>query len=144
MRYKGQGHEITVPVPPDGVDAAGLDALHDRFVAVYRSLYSRHIPGLAVEVLSWTLTVSTEPPPIEPVTDAPDARPVAASGAARVVDQATGDTVEAATYDRDALTPGATVPGPALVVEDQTTTVAPDGFHVSVDLAGNLRLRRAR
>src|SRR2546421_134359 len=58
MRYRGQGHEIAVPVPARAYrdnDAAELMAA---FEEVYRRLYSRIIPGVEVEVLSWVLLLS--------------------------------------------------------------------------------------
>jgi N-methylhydantoinase A len=43
---------------------------------------------------------------------------------------------------RTALAPGDWLQGPALIVEDQTTTVVPPGFDVSVDAYGYLVLDR--
>ncbi len=61
MRYVGQGHEIGVEVPRavvagDG-SAGGLRRAFDR---AYGTVYGRVVPGLDVEVLSWTLVVTAE------------------------------------------------------------------------------------
>ncbi|MXX78414.1 MAG: hydantoinase/oxoprolinase family protein, partial [Gemmatimonadales bacterium] len=65
MRYVGQGHEIGVDLPGDVEDAAALRNAFDRG---YEAVYGRTIPGLDIEVLSWTLVVSA--PATEP-TDVP-------------------------------------------------------------------------
>ena len=67
MRYVGQGHEIGVVVPPEVVAGTGsldgdgsVDVLRRAFDDAYRAVYDRVIPGLDVEVLSWTLVVTAE------------------------------------------------------------------------------------
>ena len=66
MRYRGQGHEIAVPLPnePFAPDAAG--ELRRRFEATYEQVFGRAIPKLEVEALTWTLSIGTDrplPPP---------------------------------------------------------------------------------
>ena len=62
MRYRGQGHEIAVPLPtrPYRDDDAAL--LRDAFEDEYRRLYSRVIPGVEVEILSWVMLLSAPVP----------------------------------------------------------------------------------
>jgi N-methylhydantoinase A len=51
-------------------------------------------------------------------------------------------TVSADSYLRKDLRPGDWVEGPAVVIEDQTTTVVPTGFVADVTSWGNLVLNR--
>ncbi len=67
MRYVGQGHEIGVEVPGEVVAGTGsaagdssVDVLRRAFDRAYRAVYGRVIPGLDVEVLSWTLVVTAD------------------------------------------------------------------------------------
>src|SRR5204863_7780473 len=53
MRYRGQGHEIAVPLPAGPYRADAAATLHAAFEAAYRRLYSRVIPGVEIEVLTW-------------------------------------------------------------------------------------------
>jgi len=46
-------------------------------------------------------------------------------------------------YDRAALAPGATLAGPAIVAEDETSTLVGPGWTAAVDGLGYLHLRRA-
>ncbi|MFW6093869.1 MAG: hydantoinase/oxoprolinase family protein [Pseudomonadota bacterium] len=142
MRYVGQGYEIAVPVPtaPLGPEHAG--ELHAAFEAEYQRLYGRTIPGLDVEVLSWTLTLIAREPgaPGRPAPPAP--RAPAAHDDCALFDAASRRTVRAAVYRRDALGPGDGGWGPALVVEEQTTTVVGADFAWHVDARGYLVLER--
>ncbi len=140
MRYRGQGHEIAVALPlrdfvPE--DCAGLKALFD---AAYAQLFGRTIPRLEVEALTWTLSLATDrplPAPMASVAALPAAKPV---GFRSLFDPATGVADEAAIYERPSLTPGMAFPGPALVVEDETTTVVPKGFDARINALGQIIL----
>ena len=57
MRYTGQGHEIAVPLPVRRYAPRDAALLRAAFEAAYRALYSRAIPGVDVEVLSWVTVV---------------------------------------------------------------------------------------
>src|SRR5262249_56616637 len=55
MRYRGQGHEIAVELPVRDLTAADRSTIRELFEAVYRRLYSRAIPGVEIEILSWVV-----------------------------------------------------------------------------------------
>ena len=72
---------------------------------------------------------------------APEAVPAAAPlGSREAFDPATSTIAAAPLYDRKALRPGMGFPGPALVVEDETTTVVPPGFTAWVNALGQIIL----
>jgi N-methylhydantoinase A len=143
MRYRGQGHEIAVPLPTRLYGADDATIFHAAFEKAYRRLYSRVIPGVEVEILSWVLLLSAPPPaetasasaPAEPYTPAPDRR-------RSVFDSEAGEFIEVAIHERRQLTPGALIPGPAVIVEDETSTVISRVFDARVDSFGYVELTR--
>jgi N-methylhydantoinase A len=143
MRYRGQGHEIAVPLPIRRYqqdDAATLRAL---FEDAYRRLYHRIIPGVEVEVLSWVLLLSA-PPPAEPAPPLP-APPAYTPAPARhraVFDPELGEFVTVDIHERQQLKPGARIPGPAIIVEDETSTVVTRLFTARIDAFGYIELIR--
>jgi N-methylhydantoinase A len=142
MRYIGQGHEITVDLPVRPLEPDDAAALQAGFDAAYSALYGRIIPGLDVEVLSWTLAVKSGVPEPDTVVEVA-ARPAPAPrGRREVFDSATEKTVEAPVYARAELKPGCRVAGPALIVEDQTTTVVSSAFEAGVNSLGYIVLTR--
>ncbi len=141
MRYVGQGYEISVPVPPG---EENRDALRESFEAVYRGHYGRTIPGVDVEILSWTLSVSTPPPGVERRGPPAAKAPPLPAGRRLLFDPASESTAEVPVYRREALDPGVVVPGPALIAEDQTTTVVSGRFDARIDGYGNIVLERNR
>ena len=137
MRYRGQGHEVAVHLPGEGIDGAALRAAFDQ---TYARLYGRTIPGLEVEALTWILSLGEAHALPEAAALPADCPPGAPAGRQRVIDPATGLGAEADTYLRAALPPGARFGGPAVVLEDGTSTIVPPGFTAKLAAAGELLL----
>jgi len=141
MRYAGQGHEIPVELPDGPFDVASGKALHERFEARYAALYGRSLPHIAAEAVSWSVAVEaggrTAPEPDEIVADAHRAQP---SSTRRLYDAETGQWSEVPVFERAALGAGKWIEGPALVVEDETTTHVISGFEARVSKLGALVL----
>jgi N-methylhydantoinase A len=143
MRYRGQGHEIAVPLAAKRYRAEDAGEIRAAFEEAYRRLYSRIIPGVEVEVLSWVVLVST-PAPVAEVTP-PATPPAYRATPARsrpVLDPESAEFVEVAIYERAALSPGATLPGPAVIIEDETSTVISRNFDARIDAFGYIELVR--
>ncbi|HEX2173292.1 MAG TPA: hydantoinase B/oxoprolinase family protein, partial [Dehalococcoidia bacterium] len=66
MRYRGQGHEIPVPLPREGSPAERQRQLLANFEAAYRALYGRTSEGMAIEILTWRGHVSGPRPLARP------------------------------------------------------------------------------
>ncbi len=142
MRYVGQGFEIAVEVP--AVDAGADLRPHFKasFEKAYRTLYGRTIPGAEVEILSWTLALSTAGQPPHRLRPPERRRVARPDGRVDLYDPVRGAPAEAALYRREALAAGNTCAGPALIVESQTTTVVTEGFTATVNELGHLVLER--
>ncbi len=63
MRYVGQGHEIAVPLPEGRLGPEAAGAIRAAYDAAYARLYDRPVPRSEVEVMSYAVTVATEPHP---------------------------------------------------------------------------------
>ena len=143
MRYLGQGHEISVPVPNRALGADDGAQLTRAFEAAYTALYGRTIPGLDVEVLSWTLTLATKVPPATPLGPAPSEQPAPAPVAQRrLFDPDATAFREVPVYWRPDLAPGVSIPGPALITEPQTTAVVGAGFAAAINPRGDIVMTR--
>ena len=70
MRYRGQGHEIAVPLPNQALDVDAAPDLRRRFEATYETVFGRIIPKLEVEALTWTLSLATDRPLPKPAAEA--------------------------------------------------------------------------
>lgn len=125
MRYKGQGWEIPVPLTQAQAQEADPATFLARFEQDYTTLFGRTVAGMAVEITVWSVNAHTPSAPVErspPVTPA-NAPPK--TGQRPLFDAALGSLHSAAIHDRAALGPGATVQGPAILTEDETTIILP-------------------
>jgi len=145
MRYRGQGHEIAVPLPTRRYRNDDAAALRDAFETEYRRLYSRVIPGVEVEILSWvTLLSAPRPAEGETVLPAPEPHAPEPARSRPVFDPETGEFIEVAIHERGHLRPGALIRGPAVIVEDETSTVVTQMFDARVDAFGYIELTRRK
>ena len=146
MRYVGQGHEIPVPLPARPLvqdDVASIRAAYD---TEYTRFYDRPVPGSDVEIMSYAVVVTT-------VTDEEDALPVAGDDelfvpeavtmrTQAVRDSVTGEVSPWNIYDRATLAPGARLAGPAIIAEDETSTLIGIGWSASINGLGYIELVR--
>jgi len=142
MRYRGQGHEIAVALPVRDFTAADRSTIRELFEAVYRRLYSRAIPEVEIEILSWVVAVSA---PSEGRLGAPAReRPSEPKPASRrpIFDPDTGEFEEVDIYWRPDLAPGARISGPAVIAEAETSTVVSPLFDARIDEFGYIELTR--
>jgi N-methylhydantoinase A len=141
MRYRGQGHEVPVALPPGPYTADSLPAPRGLRGDLH-ALYGRTIPRLEIEVLTWTLALAETKPLPARIADPPDAPAPPPAGMRRIIDPGTGGEVEAALHDRAALPPGARIIGPAVIVEAETSTLIPAGFRAGPNAAGHILIER--
>ena len=142
MRYRGQGHEIAVELPVRAFNSADRAAITALFEDAYRRLYSRPIPGVDIEILSWVVTVSA-PAQGELASVMPVRASEAQTHARRpLFDPQAGEFQNVPIYWRGDLTAGAKIAGPAVIAEDDTSTVVSPLFEAQVDKFGYIALTR--
>jgi len=123
MRYEGQGHEITIPLPEGVLGLKSVDEIRSRFEREYEFRYSRTISDVPLEVVTWRVQVKGRIPDIRVVqkSDALD-RAVALKGYRDVYFQETG-YLSCPVYDRYSLEANEQIVGPAIVEEKESTVV---------------------
>jgi N-methylhydantoinase A len=142
MRYRGQGHEIAVELPVRAFNSADRAAITALFEDAYRRLYSRPIPGVDIEILSWVVTISA--PAQGELASAVPTRPSEPKARAQrpLFDPQAGEFQNVPIYWRRDLAPGAKIAGPAVIAEDDTSTVVSPLFEAQVDKFGYIALTR--
>ena len=142
MRYRGQGHEVTVTLPSGTIMPTGREELICLFDAQYEQQFGRRIPGLEVEAMSWALRLATVEAPVPHCPPSPPEHAAKPIGRADVADPLSGGFVGVPVYARADLTPGDTVAGPALIIEDETTTLVTSAFTARINGLGYIVLTR--
>jgi N-methylhydantoinase A len=139
MRYRGQGHEVSVQLPDGTLDATTNGALETAFEEVYKRLYGRVAAGVALEALTWRVVASGPRPEISLAAEdaGTDDASAAIKGERPIYLPDRREHVRVPVYDRYRLGPGAAFTGPA-VVEERESTVIIGGGSTVIDAYRNL------
>jgi N-methylhydantoinase A len=141
LRFVGQGNELPVTFGAGLLDSAdGPRLLAERFDAEHERLFSFTLP-VDHELVNARATVTGARPRVTPIRlERGDGDPSAArTGDTRIyVD---GAFVDAGLYDRLKLRAGDVVPGPAIVLEMDSTTLVLPGHAATADPSGSLLIR---
>ena len=144
MRYLGQGYDVNAAFALTADRGAAITAIRESFERAYRKLYGRVFTDLTLEIMSVRLSASAQ-------------RRVAVAGGA--VNAAQGDGrvgtrrawcprerawLDFAVHRRDRIGTGVALSGPAIVEENESTTVVPSGAKMHVDAYGSLIVRLAK
>ncbi len=137
---------IQIPCRFELDDLSGKDStfLREQFEEAHRQRYNFELPDSPLEIA--TIRVIGRGT-IKGVTLAESANGAGedASGAVLRKEQVFfgGEWMETPIYDRGALRPGNRISGPAIVAQDDTTTVLEPGYAGAVDRFGNIRIEEA-
>jgi N-methylhydantoinase A len=141
-RYVGQGHEIRVAVPLKTLSNADGGKLKAAFETLYEQLYGLRIPNQEAEAITWSVTVSSATSKPKHASK-PSSRSVPKPRGKRLIyDAALAKQVMAAVYWRFDLKPGASFKGPAIVAEDETSTIVGANFKGTINSLGYIVLER--
>ncbi len=137
VRYEGTDTALVVPHDDD------VDAIDTAFAAVHRQRFgfvvddrTRMIEAVSVEVVGRSEVSAAGPVEARPARAAEPLDRVRAWDGKRMTQQPV--------FARAALTPGTRLAGPAIVCEDNATTLVEAGWRAEVTAADHLVLRRVR
>jgi N-methylhydantoinase A len=143
MRYLGQGHEILVTLPMHSLKARDAGTLRQAFERRYGQLFGRIIPDADIEILTWSLALTTRAA-VLPKDGLARARRRATPSGHCLVAEARRRPARWPVYWRSDLKSGARLTGPALIAEYDTTTVVPADFAAAVTRRGHLLIERRK
>ena len=143
-RYVGQGHEIRVEVPARRLTAADGLKLKAEFERLYEQVYGLRIPNQAAEAITWSVTLSSLPVPVHRAGKAKGRAAPSPRARRSVYEPSLGRKVSVPVYWRFDLAPGASLKGPAIIAEDETSTVVGAGFRATINSLGYILLERVR
>ncbi len=129
LRYRGQGYELNIPYGP---------GMAEQFHTLHQRRYGFSSESRPIEVVNVRVRYAVPAEPYEP-----SSQPLHDSDGAQALTGTRpvhfgGGALETRLYQRDALRPGDTFGGPAIISEYSSATVLPPGDVLHVDALGNL------
>ena len=133
LRYVGQGHDLPIPLDDRPLLQEDAKVLRSRFEELYQDIYGLKIEGMDIQSVSWSVTVATESlrpskarnPALQPEHQV--------NGTRKIYDAGLKEMVDYSVYWRFDLEPGVEIVGPAVIAEDETSTIVPAHFTASIN-----------
>lgn len=139
MRYTGQDHTVKVRVPDEPMTEENKGVFIEAFHKEHEQNYSFRLEDSGVEIVNMHLASfgRVEKTPVKEIEPLPysleetvkEVRPVIFEGVGKV---------ETKIYDREKMSPGMVVEGPAIIEEVSSSTVIYPGMRASVDKYGDI------
>jgi len=140
-RYQNQEHSVEIILPEGDITDEQLVAIRERFDTDYEREYTYRLDA-PVELVVYHLIAIAEVDKLKPEKFPTTGRKIEdAIKAQREVDYVEAGIHQATIYDGDALEPGMSFIGPAIIEDAGATTVIPPGLPCHVDEYGNYHIR---
>ena len=142
VRYAGQAFEVPLTITADVLRADGVAGVLRRFDAEHHRLFTFNMdtPHEIVNLRAVALGQALDLPAVELPTGTGDPAPAKMRDHMLWMD---GREQPAVIYDRAKLRAGDVIPGPAIVVEMDATTLIESGCVAMVDRVGNILINLA-
>lgn len=140
MLYLGQTHTVAAPIVWRRDKPLDAPSIRTAFEQRYREVYGRLLDNIPVRLLNVHVAVVGRRPKLDLAMLAPSAGSVAAARKGARPVYAGGRWHEAAVYARHELPVGATLVGPAILEQQDTTIFVEPDLQARVDRLGNIIL----
>lgn len=125
MRYSGQGWEIPITLTQEQAMNPNVTTFEARFIEDYVKLFGRAVEGMDIEITVWSVNATTPPQSVARVSEDVGSSDASVSGIRKLFEPALAGFVNASVVLRDDMLVGATVQGPSVITEDETTIIVP-------------------
>lgn len=140
LRYHGQGLTLTVDVDLGDIKKKGLDAIGDQFDEMHRQLFTFALDE-EKELVNLRAVVNGKATTVKPAVIDKGGKSAKDAVIAEHKVYVDGKDRDAKLYHRSKLKAGNEIPGPAIVLEMDSTTLILPGHTGKVDEFGNILIR---
>lgn len=145
MHYMGQTHTVATPLGvtlESGTTGITAEKVRQAFEKSYQLSFSRLLPGIPVRIVNLRTTAIGVRPPFDLAALAPEGGSLATADRGERPVWFAGGWRQTRIWDRLSLPVGADIVGPAIIEQDDATTVIDPGLLAKVDRLGNLLVVR--
>ena len=146
-RYKGQGHQLRIGLSKSLKTQDDLKELKNKFIKKYKKRYGFIMPNVPVEIVSILVTCSQKKKEeVFKNTNLINSKlyKKIIIKHNRIFDFSSNGWVNYKTIDRENLNFGFKIDGPALIRENQTSTIIPKHWKLSIHRLGHLIIKKMK
>lgn len=142
MLYAGQTHAVAVSLPAKATSEYNQEDILQSFNQAYKRTYGRLLDNIPLRILNFRAIVIGRRPEFDmAIMGSSDSADTSSASSNRLV-WISGDQVSTPVYQRDDLSDGSIVSGPALVEQSDTTIFIDPELQGCTDQYGNLVITR--
>ena len=138
LHYRNQGYELTVPVPEGRLSTDAVAQAVGAFHELHKRLYTYNMPDIPVQLVNLRVTAVGQLPRPKAAEVGTSAGAPAALSRRAVTFRRGEPELDTPVYGREQLLGGASLEGPAIIEQADTTTVLWPGFTARVDRHGSI------
>lgn len=143
MRYTGQGHEIALSLPDRPLVEADIERLRQDYTDAYARAYDRTVPGSAIEIVNFSITVAVSQEILESrLLRAERGNRATPASVRAVTDTHNSSLANWSIYDRADLKPSDWLSGPAIIAEVETSTLVGPEWTARINEHSYIELER--
>jgi N-methylhydantoinase A len=143
IRYNGQEHSVKLKL--SDLDNLQMNKIEEDFHLLHKKRYAFSLTDAKIEIVNYHLVA--EVIVNKPVIGKVDAKGNSTEGALIATEEVDFDVSgihESKFFKREKLEPGMSLVGPAVIVEDSTSTVVPPKHHFKIDEYGNIIISKTK
>ena len=144
MRYSGQGWEIPIVLTEAQAMEPDADTFKSRFIEDYIKLFGRAVAGMNIEITVWSVNATTPLERVNSVSENTILSMISADKHRKIFDIKTEEFKKVGVVLRNDMKVGASVEGPAVITEDETTIIVPSDSIAICQTDGSIDLRLQR
>ena len=141
LRYVGQGYELRITFSDVSLDDDSLQEIFNQFHIQHRAEYGHDFPGSAIEIVNARVTGIGQMPKIsqpEDINSGTQESALMKSGGCMFRVDNRLEEFETMFYQREKLPLEHSITGPAIIIQQDSTTVVPPNNQFVSDTAGNM------
>ncbi|MEJ7929184.1 hydantoinase/oxoprolinase family protein [Ramlibacter sp. AN1015] len=138
MRYLGQGYDVNAVLPEGLAPEAAVQAMRSAFERTYKKLYGRIFATAPLEIMNFRLAASASRKVVDLPVAATENEGDGRIGTRQAFCARSRSWKPFSVHRRHAITPGVHFAGPAIVEENESTTVIHSDSFAYVDRNGSL------
>ncbi len=141
LRYVGQGYELRISFPRGLLDEDSLQGIFNQFHIQHRAEYGHDFPDSAIEIVNARVTGIGQMPKIsqpENINSGTQESALMKSGSCMFRVDNRLEEFETMFYQREKLPLEHSISGPAIIIQQDSTTVVPPNNQFVSDTAGNM------
>ena len=143
LRYLRQNYELRISLPGTHISMEDIATIQTQFHESHKAEYGHSTSGEIIQMvyLRMQAMIPLTKPDIKPLGVEYSETIIATSDESRFI-WFPGGKLKCQVYQRDALKPGHTLEGPAIIQEKEATTLVEKQWHLKVDQFGNLAIEK--